>query len=426
MKGASSLATLVALATVTGDCVLAADTPEPNLSRPSDLLNAGIQYQPFYEIGNSGLASEPFRAVYSFSAVTFSVAVSTAEVRHLKPQLFGVSQNRPSALPSGWAERLSGVLPRALEGAATRAGLATVSAGEIPACPADGKGTVGRLTVDIQEIVTLPRPTTDPNTKLIAEMTSVTFQTRLRLTDNCDREIKSVRYAAYVGATHGVPVTEFLESWLRADKPGDGPNGAGYTPLTPQVTGGGLATNPRLLAEAIIAGGLLAWMPTWSVEDAKTRSTPYTLRAVSAVGKLTLISALRQNVPTLDPDFTLRWESLEDLLAVLGPADLRSRISDIRYELAVYREHALTERIQVVHLANLTTNEWDGSKVLESCEAFAWSVRSHFLLDGFPRVTAWSALHNGQGYFVWPELVWPNAVVHKFRTPPPAGFKECR
>jgi hypothetical protein len=426
MKSISYLAALVVLATVSGECVLAADTPEPNLSRPSDLLKTGLQYQPFYQIEKSGLPSEPFRAVYSLSAIALSVVVSAAEIGHLKPQLFGVKQQPASALPAGWAEQLSSQLPRALEGAATRAGLATVSPSEIPACPGVGKGTVGRLLVEIQEIVTLPRPATDPNTQLITNMTTVTMQTRLRLTDNCDREVKSIRYAAYLGLTNGDSVAEFLERWLQTDNPGDGPNGAGYTPLMPIVTGGGRATNPRLLAEAIIAGGLLVWMPTWSVEEAKTRSTPYTLRGLSAIGTLTLMTPVKRNVPVLAPDFTLRWESLEDLLTALGPPDLRTRISDIRYELAVYREHARTERIQVVRLANLTTTEWDGSKVLEPCEVFAWSARAHFLLDGFPRMTAWSGLHNGPGYFVWPELVWPNAVVHEFRMPPPVGFKECR
>ena len=426
MNSTPCLAALVALVTVSGDCVLAADAPEPNLSRPSDLLKAGLQYQPFYEIGNSGLASEPFRANYSFSAIAFSVVVSAREVGHLEPHLFGVIRQPPSALPAGWAAQLSELLPRALEGAATRAGLATVGHGDVPACPQDGKGTIGQLLVEIQEILALPRPTLDPNTQAITEMTSVTLQTRLRLTDNCDREVKSLRYAAYLGVTEGDPVAEFLERWLQAVAPGDGPNGAGYTPLAPPVTGGGRAANPKLLAEAMIAGGLLDWMPTWSVEAGRTRSSPYTLRALSAVGKLTMMTAVKKNVPVLDPDLTLRWESLEDLLAVLGPLELRSRISNVRYELAVYREHASTARVQVYRSADITATEWDGSQVLEPCEVFAWSVRAHFRLDGFPRMTAWSGLHNGPGYFVWPELVWPNAVVHEFRTPPPPGFNACR
>lgn len=413
-------AVLILMAVICGPDVLAATESEPNSSNPTDSQKDTKQSQRIPLVGREEVQSRPYRTAYGYSAVAVEAVVTVAEVRYVGWRFLKRIETT-TALPTNWSQRLAEQLVPALEDAARRSGITVLHHDEMPACPEDGNASAARLSVEISEIETFSLGAPAFVQLTMQGYFPLTMRAQLQLTDNCDREIKSFVYGAFFDLSNEPSVDEFLERWLVQEE---------STEKQP--------SNPRMLADAMVAAGLLVWMPTWPAKDAAPRSTPYTLRALSPVGSFSAMSRLKKSlpVPVLDQDYTLHWESLEELLAALGPMELMSRISNVHYELAVYREQANQKRVPVFRSADLTSTAWNGSDLLESCESFAWSVRAHFRLDGFPRMTAWSALHRpfagalmpnkDSGYSMWPDLVWPENAVHQFRTPPPAGFKDCR
>jgi hypothetical protein len=428
------LLVLSALLTCAGNRVLAGTVAEPTISGPSAGFSSmgGLGYFP----DKDGAMSAPFRAVQGFSALAIEVSVPDTRVRNFAWKsnilLLGwpsIREGKSTVLPARWREQLAAQLPLELAAAASRAGIATVRREDVPPCPEDRRATVGRLVVEVLGIETLPLPATiGAGAPPGGSVVNVMLRTRLGLTDNCDRELKTVAYAPIIGFLRAQSVEDFLERWITPEERAEVPQDAAQMSSASLVEAG----SPGLIAEAMVTGGLLVWIPAWPPKVVlEQRSTPYTLSAISPADSPNSLNLPFKKAPVMASDLTLRWESLPELLAALGPAELASRLSEVRYELVVYREQQGTNaqasavRVPVFRSADLTSAEWNGSDALEPCESFAWSFRAHFRLDGFPRVTAWSGLHNGLGYMYWPDLVWPNYLVHHFRTPPPPGFKEC-
>jgi hypothetical protein len=96
----------------------------------------------------------------------------------------------------------------------------------------------------------------------------------------------------------------------------------------------------------------------------------------------------------------------------------------------------LRSRAELYHVVNLQAPQFTPPGALESCRVYAWTVRAHLWIDGFPRVTEWAGMHNQPFGFVPPwryrrDEPAPNGVANPsvnrfvFRTRPPPGFRSC-
>ena len=154
---------------------------------------------------------------------------------------------------------------------------------------------------------------------------------------------------------------------------------------------------------------LLVWHPAWNLPDRSSESfslfaleplypQPTTGIIRNAV-KNRKLDLSRQSITSIaDPQPVFRWTALEDLTGIGGVA---ARISDIRYEFRLYDSRGLVGMPKVpgellVQQNGLTEASFQlPGGILEPCQIYFWTVRARFLLDGFPRATEWTALHNG-------------------------------
>jgi hypothetical protein len=167
-------------------------------------------------------------------------------------------------------------------------------------------------------------------------------------------------------------------------------------------------------------------------------------------GTFTLVSA----VDSLQPTF--RWESFPRPADLAAPPNQGRRISDVSYEIVVFRTNRLGKRRIPPFVApgdhppcfaagelaytrrDLPQPEHRMEEPLQACARYAWSVRTHFRLGGHPRVGEWSGSYPANVTGTWtpsnyrrnPGKIglpdWaPSNYLFLFRAPPPDGVQEC-
>jgi hypothetical protein len=154
---------------------------------------------------------------------------------------------------------------------------------------------------------------------------------------------------------------------------------------------------------------LLVWHPAWNLPDRSSESFSLfaleplypqpTTGIIRNVLKNKKLDLSRQSITSItDPQPVFRWTALENLTGIGSAA---AKISDIHYEFRLYAARGLVGMPNVPGELLLQQNgltdasfQLPGS-TLEPCHVYFWTVRARFHLDGFPRTTEWSALHNG-------------------------------
>lgn len=95
---------------------------------------------------------------------------------------------------------------------------------------------------------------------------------------------------------------------------------------------------------------------------------------------------------------TLKWEAFPRPLDVAGAGGEAKRFDAVRYEVAIYEARSLAAFYEPGALirrhTGLTEPAYRLDKALQPCARYFWSVRAHFMLDGWPRVTDWTGAYN--------------------------------
>lgn len=203
----------------------------------------------------------------------------------------------------------------------------------------------------------------------------------------------------------------------------------------------------RNISQDVIDEMLLIWHPAWTVpvEDPKP-FTSFALQPLSPpvstgfrfTGSNRGINGLVITpIDTARPPF--RWSALEEL-AERGSPGTAARMSEIRYEFRLHaaagdKTSAFMPGKELLHLSDLAEPVFNLPAALESCQAYFWTVRARFRLDGFPRVTEWTELHNSptglippwvfrRGESIW--SAWDSALAYPaFRTPSAVEARKC-
>jgi hypothetical protein len=102
-------------------------------------------------------------------------------------------------------------------------------------------------------------------------------------------------------------------------------------------------------------------------------------------------------IDSLQP--TLQWEAFPRSFDVTEIGGDASRLSDVYYELEVYRQwdqNSTAEERQspLFRHVELAETAYRFDTPLEPCRRYYWRVRAHFRLDEWPRVTEWMGAYN--------------------------------
>jgi hypothetical protein len=138
------------------------------------------------------------------------------------------------------------------------------------------------------------------------------------------------------------------------------------------------------------------------------------------------------------PEPTFRWEALPKLRE-LREASAGSRITDVKYDLRIFNSDyffkAFVANKQIYQLTGLTEPKFKLSGFFQPCQAYFWTVRARFLLDGKRQATEWSGTYYNFGGRPWwwrrgsyPQLAaqTPNRWYYlPFSIPPASPAEKC-
>lgn len=101
-------------------------------------------------------------------------------------------------------------------------------------------------------------------------------------------------------------------------------------------------------------------------------------------------------VPVDDLQPTLRWESFPRPVDVAGLGGQAGRFGDVRYEVVVYDNLAVDfeSSQRVYRRTELAEPSHRIEQALQPCGQYFWTVRAHFRVDGWPRVTEWTGAYD--------------------------------
>ena len=162
-----------------------------------------------------------------------------------------------------------------------------------------------------------------------------------------------------------------------------------------------LETGFEQMAERIVDDLLLVYplMPGFAITGAGTNQRNYVVEPLQPpVHQYWYAgSAVASRAISLEP--TLRWRDFpsEKVLIADFQAKLH-RLSDLRYDLRVYRMDDDRNRVRVIlERNNIAANEYQITQPLAPNTLYAWSVRARFTLDTGQRTTRWSGDWVGGG-----------------------------
>jgi len=108
-------------------------------------------------------------------------------------------------------------------------------------------------------------------------------------------------------------------------------------------------------------------------------------------------------VPVEDIRPTFKWEAFPRPLDVAGLGGQAGRLSAVRYELVIhearYAKQVYEPGAVIYRRTDLLESSHRVEQRLQPCGRYFWTVRAHFRLDGWPRVTEWMG-----AYGVFPTL----------------------
>jgi hypothetical protein len=216
-----------------------------------------------------------------------------------------------------------------------------------------------------------------------------------------------------------------------------------------------------MVGREILEELVLVWHPVWTPgEESDWRFTDFALEpldpspshglsfraAFSKARRIGVNGLIVTPIATSRPAF--RWSTLPSLLD-RDPGDpVARRAGEIRYEFRLYSARRPKTVLGTASLASLVVPErmlYERGDLtepaielpapLEPCTSYFWTVRARFRLDGFPRVTEWTALHHAEFGIAAPwkarrsENSWasydPLLAMPAFSTPSSAGRKSC-
>lgn len=104
-------------------------------------------------------------------------------------------------------------------------------------------------------------------------------------------------------------------------------------------------------------------------------------------------------VPVDDLQPTLSWEAFPRAVDVASAGGHAGRFGDVRYEIVVYDVKQpwrvdLESSPHVYRRTDLDNPSHRLETALQPCERYFWTVRAHFRLDGWPRVTEWMGAYD--------------------------------
>lgn len=101
-------------------------------------------------------------------------------------------------------------------------------------------------------------------------------------------------------------------------------------------------------------------------------------------------------VDSLTP--TLHWEAFPRTIDIASMGGHADRFSNVQYEVIVYEALSTNPIYQpgpiIYHRPKLVEQAHQLEISLDPCRRYFWTVRAHFKLDGWPRVTEWTGAYD--------------------------------
>jgi len=162
-----------------------------------------------------------------------------------------------------------------------------------------------------------------------------------------------------------------------------------------------LETGFEQMAERIVEDLLLVYplMPGFAITGADTNQRNYVVEPLQPPPHEYWYAGSAVASPALTLEPTLRWRDFpgEKVLSADFQAKLH-RLSELRYDLRVYRMDADRNKVRVIlERNNIAANEYQITQPLAPNTLYAWSVRARFALDTGERTTRWSGDWVGGG-----------------------------
>jgi hypothetical protein len=110
---------------------------------------------------------------------------------------------------------------------------------------------------------------------------------------------------------------------------------------------------------------------------------------------------------------TFRWQGFPRKTDITAAPEEMKRISNVRYDLVVAREHNMAPDEIVYRRDGLTDARHTIQKTLKPDTRYFWTVRARFELDGRERVTEWGTTR----YPMQERLTSPSSWSYRFKTP---------
>lgn len=113
-------------------------------------------------------------------------------------------------------------------------------------------------------------------------------------------------------------------------------------------------------------------------------------------GRTTMVGLRFVSVDDLQP--TLSWEAFPRAVDLASAGGHAGRFGDVRYEIVVYEVKLWRFDFEssplVYRRSGLAEHSHRLETALQPCERYFWTVRAHFRLDGWPRVTEWMGAYD--------------------------------